>query len=74
MGDHLVDANGSTRNVEFGSQNPSFGNKRTAGGNRIPSTRSTVTRSAQVKLTKENDQFLFGQDPVNNLSTRGVPV
>jgi hypothetical protein len=68
-GGHLADANGSIRNAEFGSQDPSFGNKRTAVGNRIPSTRSTVTRPAQVKPTKEKDQFFFGQDPVNNLST-----
>ena len=42
------DADASTRNSEFGSQNPSFGNKRSAVGNRIPSTRSTGTRPAQV--------------------------
>ncbi len=68
-GGHLADANGSTRNVEFGSQDHSFGNRRTAVGNRIPSTRSTVAQNAQVKPTKEKDQFFFGQDPVNNLST-----
>ena len=74
MGGHLADANVSTRNAEFGSKDHSFGNRRTAVGNRIPSTRSTVTRPAQVKPTKEKDQFFFGQDPVNNLSTWGLPA
>ena len=73
-GGHLADANGSTRNDEFGSQDPSFGNRRTTVGNRIPSTRSTVTRPAQVKVTKEKDQFFFGPDPVNNLYTGGLPA
>lgn len=45
---YLGDADASTSNAEFGSQNPSFGNGRSAVGNRIPSTRSTVTRPAQV--------------------------
>ena len=56
------------------AHNPSFGNRRAAVGNRIPSTRSTVTRPAQVKPTKEKDQFFFGPDPVNNLSTGGLPA
>ena len=71
---YLGDADASTSNVEFSSQNPSFGNKRSAVGNRIPSTRSTVTRLAQVKPTKDKDQFFFGQDPINNLSTGGLPA
>ena len=45
---YLGDANTSARNVEFGSQNPSFGNRRSAVGKRIPSTRLIVTRPAQV--------------------------
>ena len=46
-GGGLADANGSTRNAEFGSQDHSFGNIRIAVlGNRIPSTRSTVSRPA----------------------------
>ena len=74
MGGHLADANGSTRNAEFGSQNPSFENRRSAVGNRIPSTRSTVTQPAQVKPNKDKDQFLFGQDPINNVSRGSLPA
>ena len=74
-GGHLADANGSTRNAEFGSQNPSFENKRSAVVNRIPSTRSTATRPAQDKPNKDNkDHFLFRQDPGNNLSIGGMPA
>ena len=45
---YLGDADASTRNAEFSSQNPSLGNTRSDVGKRIPSTRYTVTRPAHV--------------------------